>query len=712
MSKSSFRFLFMSLFLIGIVNVSMAQRDLLKGILDKEEPVFHADISTTENDGSIHIKFYFTHSKLNEIEASFWIKDLGASFQENNPQKLGRGLRKYGNRQEYSFEIEGLKAPHFYSIGIDYRSPNGLARKFHSFMLEEGFKYDGKKTSTSEVATSTSAQPQDNNSSFETEVSNNTAQPCINPDIKISVDPTGYCDNFKKPAVLIQCLNCQAKEWEFNVEVRKDGKDWIPLRADGMRQQAMGVSLRTEPFCALGPGIYEVQVLAWGKNCDSPVLQIMPTSIVVADPNATNAWQQASTTPSEPKEEMVSRDVPLQIPETCTVLGVAYLEGNTIRGTIELDLDSPCAEMSPTAQVKYINPGYRDMILDDIYLLPGSKIPFEFELEQRDLNRGIHTLQIIEQVDIDQKVQVSSSWIKAIPKVEPRPHTPVTEDDLPGPEVAATAEPAQPIDEDSYDFSIDEQQIEQVSVIASDPNCNQIQDLQLVYGSGKADLPLFISWLSPRCCQEDGCNYTIWAGEDHNKLRLMVKGNKPGAIVRELLQNIRVGDAYYEVVVKTGNGTRKAAYVIGEGPKYGYEEILAYRDKIDPPTSDAFQFEHVPEFSYQKPNLPIEKFRSCRIFRSTTVSNDGLLELGAPTTIKYDYTEKGYQYSLYQLPSDGSDWVIAPGTQELANSATFTFTAQQEHVGKYVILAYNPSLNWGCLSKSISEAVLLQFSDE
>ena len=93
---------------------------------------------------------------------------------------------------------------------------------------------------------------------------------------------------------------------------------------------------------------------------------------------------------------------------------------------------------------------------------------------------------------------------------------------------------------------------------------------------------------------------------------------------------------YYEVVVKTSNGNRKAAYVVGEGAKYGVEEVLAYHDQFNVPKSDALVVKETtnttgkattasfewnasaelyttPEnYNYQQPELPITDILTCK----------------------------------------------------------------------------------------------------
>ena len=675
------------------------QNELLKEIFDREEPVFDVTL-TPMNDGQAELLFYFTHSKAPNLEASVWIQDMGTSLQGNPNKKLVEGLQQIGNRQQIRVLLKELKPSHFYTIGLDYRNPNGLSRKFNATILSEGFLY----------APPVGVDPTPDNEPIARH--NHTAKvntpvqetPCFNPDFTARIDPSGYCEGQSRPAVLIQCNNCQGKEWDFTVETKQAYGSWIPLRSDGERQDAMGVALRAEALCALQPGVYQIQVLAWGKNCDIPVVKVVGTEVMIQD-----LYQPGPIAHHDPEQsETTIEDEPMAIPETCTISGVAEIQGNTISGTIELSSQSPCLDYNPYAVIKYVHPGYRDITLDEIYLMPGTKIPFRLELDDQDLGRGIHTLQIIEFVappTSTTSLQIGSFWIRANP---PQSESLATNPYL------DTETPTTPQDEELADengegdeWSIDEQQISTINVTASDPNCTQIQDLQLVYGSGKSDLPLFVSWLNPRCCQEEGCKYTVWAGESFDKLRLIVTGNKPGAIIRELLQDIRMSDTYYEVVVHTTNGKRKAAYVIGEGPKYGVEEILAYQDEESPGFSDPVIFVKEPTFQYAVPQKPIQTFRSCRIYRPTEIS-EVMPAMGSKVQISYDFSEKGYQYTLYQKPLGLDQWFVAPGTAELQAVPAFEMTVNEAHNGEYIILAYNPTLDWGCLSKPLSEGVSIQ----
>jgi hypothetical protein len=271
-----------------------------------------------------------------------------------------------------------------------------------------------------------------------------------------------------------------------------------------------------------------------------------------------------------------------------------------------------------------------------------------------------------------------------------------------------------------------------VQVTASDPNCTPIQDLRVVFDSNQRGKPLFISWLTPRCCQEEGCNYTVWTGPDPKQLRLLMKGKKSGAIISEVLQGVDQRDQYYEVVVETGNGMRKAAYALGTGPLYGVQEILDYHDMLYPPAptivegvvettipgentaAKSGEIESAVLLNAQEPEMPISDFETCKYKRNTLVSGDQPAAVGSEITLKYDFNDKRYQYTLYHQPVGQEEWVIAPGTEELQSSSSFTLKVQPYHAGKYVILSYKPSSGssgWGCLSAPLEEAVTVQVAE-
>ncbi|MEL6945389.1 MAG: hypothetical protein AAFO82_22280, partial [Bacteroidota bacterium] len=291
----------------------------------------------------------------------------------------------------------------------------------------------------------------------------------------------------------------------------------------------------------------------------------------------------------------------------------------------------------------------------------------------------------------------------------------------------------QPAYEEEYAMT---EEVNTVNVIASDPNCTQIHDLQLVYDLQRSKQPLYISWLSPRCCQEGGCEYTIWAGEKPDQLSLVMKGYKAGSKIQELLNPNQSAATYYEVVVKTSNGNRKAAYVVGEGAKYGVEEILAYHDRFDAPQSNplvvkettnksgtastaSFQWETenseelytLPEdYNYQQPELPISKFSTCKYTNDIRLIGDNPIHVGDEIIIKSNYNRPGYVFTLYQRPEGRDDWVIAPGTLELQEKPTFTLKAGKYHSGSYMILLHKEDKNWGCLSKQLSASLNIAVS--
>lgn len=251
-------------------------------------------------------------------------------------------------------------------------------------------------------------------------------------------------------------------------------------------------------------------------------------------------------------------------------------------------------------------------------LAPGAVSSFELTLDNRDLARNVHPVQVVVKLRPEpaaEGITIASFWVR--PEVEQsvpngfitaNERTPVAE-----PRQQSQAIPAVPAGDnygygyqdnsssssENYPSSIDETLLEEtidtIGVTASDPNCTQIQNLKLYYHRAEPDKPVFISWLNPRCCQRKGCVYTVWTGPAPDKLRLLVEGNKPGATISELLQGLQPGDSYFEVVVETSNGARKAGYAIEEGPLYGFEAILAYRDKLNPPKSDPIVLQKTPE---------------------------------------------------------------------------------------------------------------------
>lgn len=700
------------------------QADIFEGLFGKEEPEFHISLAPAAEEGTAAMSFHFTHPSLDKLEASFWIKDLGANLMDKGEKKLVQGLQEFGNRQQAELKLDGLKSRHFYTIGIDYRGTSSISRKFTSKVLEESYRYEPRDEPAQPARAE--APP-----ARQLKAPAPAPLPCEQPNLFVKIESAGYCGAANRPAVLIQCDNCQGKSWEFSVEARSEFGQWQPLRVDGKRQSALGVSPRTEPLCTLDPGAYYLRVLAWGDNCSGPVIQTVGTSIRIPGDEPLPSLYPAA--------QPAAAAAPAYLPDTCLIECEAVLEGNQISGFIELDPASPCSAYNPFAKVRYVHPGYRDITVGQVALIPGQDATFKVRLDNQDLSRGIHPLQVVVCIrpkDSNNDIPISSFWIKAEPVESYR---------VPG---LAAEEPR--IDEaDSFSrwkeeqASVPEKEEESqlntikgedfspVNVTATDPNCNQIQNLQLIYVPERPDQPLYISWLNPRCCQEDGCEYTVWAGPGPGQISLLVKGRKPGAQVRELIQGAEKGAAYYEIAVRTPNGIRKAAYVPGQGPKYGIEEILAYQDQLKPPASEpivavreaspgqgiqlseglaarAGEMAVPVAGGYQQPSIPATDFDPCRIFRETHVIANKPIQDGDRVTIEYDFNDKAYLYSLYLLPEGASDWVIAPGTKEFQKSASFEIQAQARHSGKYLVLAIKKDKSWGCLSAPLNEPIEIQ----
>ena len=723
-----------------------AQKELLDGFFEKEAPRFTPRIEAMQQNGSSMLIYYFTHSKASNIEASVWIKDLGANLSTQADKQLISDLETLGNRQIDTIVLHNLKAGHFYAIGVDYRLPNAISRKFVSKVLREAYRYEGvpntRTVPTPAEQTITAKQAPLN------------TVPCMDPDLFVKIDPAGYCGTSNRPAVLVQCENCQGKRWEFSVEVRTEYGEWQPLRSDGMAHSALGASVRTEPLCVLAPDNYYIRVLAWGENCKTPVVNTIGTSIAIG-----NQGVQPTTTfsepPSPPSFQEEAKKAAVLAPESCGVIAKAGLEGSYIRGTITLPLESECAEgWRSHIMLSYIHPGYRDINLEPIHLYSGIEMPFALELDQQDLQRGIHTLKATVFISRDgypRPIPTETFWIRADesrpssavnPNLTIRPQQqqqqpPVSDYEVLGqqedPTMTGTITQSGVEWED--DFSIDESLYDDhsdaLSVTATDPNCNQIFDLKLVASPTQPDKPLFISWLNPRCCQEQGCAYTLWAGPSVTEVSLVVKGNKAGARVSELISAPHENARYYEVVVKTPNGNRKAAYVLGEGPIYGVEAVLAYRDRFQPQRSDSIKgITEIPKGAgavgggladrlgntddladdesaglYHVPKLPISKFRACKYARKTSLEAEEPIYEGDEIKISYDFSEPGHSYTLYHQPVGSEDWFIAPGTVELQEDPVFDMKVQSYHSGKYIVLVHRKSKNWGCLSSPLDKTI-------
>ncbi len=717
------------LLIAGLLDVTQVFGQI-KGLFDKETPAFFANILPTGQEGVVKLVFYFTHSKVNSIEASVWMKDQGASLSGGGVSTLVRGLQMTGNRQQDTVLISGLRNGNFYSFGIDYKTTTLVSFKFESQVLVGSYRYeyigDNQPTlATRDEMTRKSGEPQNKN----------VANPCQNPNLFVQLESNGYCSVEDRPAILIQCVNCEQSNWEFSVEVRNANvqENWQPLRYDGKMQAASGNAPRIEPLCAVRPGVYYVRVVARGKNCSTPVVHNLSVAVPIADRSVTKELGTSDLTlPDNPVNFMN-----VGLPDTCAVRARAALYDNVIRGTVELLAGSPCGALNPIAEVRYVHPGYRDIAAPPLRLIAGAIAPFEIVLDERDLNRNIQTLQVISYIKPSSNQDafpMGSFWIKAGNPGDMAAKTVPVPNQNPNPNYAAPADRTMPESfskEELFETPAMMQDIETISVSASDPNCTQIQELSLVYMSGQPDKPLYISWLNPRCCQTEGCKYSIWAGETPDRLRILVDGSKRGSVIKELLPEMLPTDRYIEIVVNTTNGSRKAAYVLGEGPKYGIEEILAYRDRLNPQKSDPVVVKKETNtttgevsgdlvargmppagFSYAKPENPIENYQPCKYQREMLLVGDKPAEVGKKLTIQYDFTDNDYRYTLYLQPEGAGEWVIAPGTEELQKEPRFDLDITPYHAGKYMVLVRKANSNWGCLAAPLEKAIEVKVASQ
>lgn len=723
------------IFLLLIVNLlpyfSVAQ---IKGIFDKEEPIFNATILPTDEEGAVLLVFYFTHSKASSIEASVWLKDQGTSLSGEGSPRLVRGLQEINNRQQDTVLIRGLQKQHFYTIGLDYKTSKLLSSKFESKVLRQGYRYEWEA-------------PKETPAKDENPAESARNSPCQNPDLFVQIEPNGYCGEENRPAVLVQCMNCQGKKWEFNVEYRTASGTWESLKADGKPQPAFGNAIRTEPLCNMLAGAYFVRVIARSEHCATAITHNISSKILIEEEG--KQAKEADFTTKGVFSDETAKEAQF-LPDTCAVVAKATIAGNVIQGVVELALGSPCGNFSPYAEIFYVHPGYRDIAVKPISLIPGAKVPFEIKLDEKDIARGIHTLRIVAHTRLEaagQGVPMSAFWLKATEKGKEMPSMPkpLAEDNPikaygnPPMEVLVASE--QTVKEPDFEEPAFTEEIATVNVKASDPNCNQIQDLSLVHLSGQPEKPLYISWMNPRCCQEDGCKYSIWAGQNPDKLRVIVEGSKKGAFIKEILQDLSPADQYIEIAVKTSNGNRKAAYVLGEGPKYGIEAIMDYRDGLKPQKSDPVVMQKevsiatpnpdagmlsasaatlggdlaargVPNtFSYVLPKRAITEFSPCKYEREIAFTGDNPAKVGSKVLLQYNFSDKDYRYTLYFQPENSEEWVIAPGTKEQQPSAVFDMNITPFHAGKYMVLAQKVASGWGCLALPLEKAIEIKVTE-
>lgn len=65
----------------------------IKGLFEREDPVFHASVYPTEQEGSVMLVYHFTHSKISEMNISVWLRDQGTGLSGQGANQLIRGLR-------------------------------------------------------------------------------------------------------------------------------------------------------------------------------------------------------------------------------------------------------------------------------------------------------------------------------------------------------------------------------------------------------------------------------------------------------------------------------------------------------------------------------------------------------------------------------------------------------------------------------------------
>lgn len=670
-----------------LVFEAAAQKEILKGLFDKEEPVFNTAVLSTDEEGVVKVVFYFTHSKLAHLEASFWMEDNGKNLSTEGNKKMLRGLNAIGNRQQDTIRVSGLKKGHFYTFGLDYKKPSSFNSKFVTKVLQQGYQYEyaPRQKPREPLAVAEEKQERPN--------------PCVAPSVFVRLEESGYCGPDNRPAIIVECENCWKKDWEFSIETRTEFGNWETTRSDGKRQVAYGNATRKEPLCTLEPGTYQIRVLAWGANCRTPVINTLPQPFVIRDLEYKAAKVYSYNTPKE-KAEPVQQPMPsTTVPDTCGVKGWGMLYGDYIQGTIELEANSTCDALEPFAQLTYIHPGHRDVELPPISLSAGRKIPFELALDANDLKRGIHPIRVVTYVRPNPKakpIPVSSFWIRA------KGNGAQTEETF-----ALEERPSLNTDIPVETQALPENEVEL-------PTCSKIGDLQLIYAPNDPTNPRYISWESPDCCLDENCSYFIWAGANPVDIRLLVQGKKMGELIREELVDLNAEDRFFEVVITSKNGTRKASYVVGEGAQYDDNGIESYEQQVSISPSagkDIISSRGGNNSRFTTtPSRPISDFGPCKIYREVSVIGDKPIHPGDDITIRYDHSGTGYSYTLYHQPMGSSDWLIAPGTLEMQSSPEFFLRTAPEHSGKYIVLVYKLAKNWGCLSGTPDDPTLLQVS--
>ena len=696
----------------------VAQNGVFKDLLNKKEPVFQTSIYKTTTPGKVMMVYYFTHDKIKTLEVSHWINHHGVHLHYDGEKKLMGSIRKINNREPDTLFIEALEDRHFYSLGLDYRNAGGLMSKFKSSMLQEGYLYKvqerinlpnmGKEEYTGTRNTFPERQQERTGS--------NAPRPCQEPDIRIQVEPSGYCRTNDRPAVVLQCTDCIGSNWSFAVEARSEMGVWRSLRSDGQLQEAKGTNLRTEPLCELSPGKYYLRVVVKGQYCKDPIYHTVSAPVIIEDKREKEQGQVYSYSPSVKKAPKRVRP----LPDTCIVEAQASIIRGRVRGSLRLDFNSPCIPYKPFAKIKYIHPGYRDIDIKPVELVPGGAVPFEVDLDATDLKRGIHPVQVTIYIRPDKNragVPVSSFWVRAtsdqlVRKGGKRSPVPepvyVPEETYTTPEIYT--------ENGTYVNYEEQPAMDTRRPVATekgkdwgytnDPNCTPLSDLQLIYDPANPGIPKYISWINPGCCENGGCEYSVLAGKTKSQMRLVGLGSKPGSMIRELLEGIQISDQYFEVTVKTSSGLRKAQYVQGKGPVYEKAAPVAYEtfekrpaQAYGMPQGEPIVFKKgVTGLELETPSQPIAKFKACKIDRALKIASDTPTIPDAEITVQYDFKDSGYNFTLYFQPEGATDWFLAPGTAESQSKPVFYLESGPHTNGTYRLLTQKGS-GWGCLSK-------------
>jgi len=692
-----------------LIPASQIYAQNLKGLFDKEEAVFSISVTPAPDSGVAMVTLYFTHSKAASIEASLWIKDLGTNLSTTGKARMVKDLWEMNNRKQDTIYIEGLANLHFYTIGLDYRTPKALSSRFTTKVLSDNYRYEYLHKP---VVTSKKTAPVEK-----------TTPPCETPNLFVQSEAEGYCGADNRPAVVIECVNCKGQTWSFSVEYSRNGAPWKPLRSDGKSQTAAGNAIRTEPLCILPDGEYNIRISATGENCTSPVYHYLSGTLRIGAPKTEAAVAAI------PKEIPSAKEV-APFPDTCAASAQAGLFEQELRGAVTLSAGSPCGESQPYAQIRYVHPGHRDQNIEKVPLIAGKAIPFHFDLDYIDLKRSIHTLQVVIYINPGQEMRaipVSTFWIRA--------------------DQAQSGWKAEP---EKMQVKGLEAPIEK-TVEAKAKSYNQLQDLRPVYLSVQSDIPAYIAWTNPAECINGGCAYTVWAGKSNGPIRLLAKGKQGGSLVKESLQGLTVEERYIEVEVETKSGASIAAYVFGQGPGFNFGENYVHRERIMPaagkpetmpqtklveqpvPTpveqmaakgkvqnNEPLVLEAQPDGKpvrevaagatvvFEQPQLPISTFSNCKYQREISVVGDMPITEGDWLAIKYNLSEAGYKYTLYFQPEGQEEWFIAPGTKELQSKPEFYLEMTKHHSGRYAVLAYSFQNRWGCLSTPLSEALRIK----